>query len=136
MLLLPLVSPQVAERSLFLWNHEYIITLVAQYRQAVLPIVFGALEENAANHWNPAVHGLTCNVRKMFMVRRLLGATGLFGVIWAAVSVITAGTALAAAVRGVQPFWLPTSAAKLSAKLMRDQQRLKHCGGCCTPAAS
>jgi serine/threonine-protein phosphatase 2A regulatory subunit B' len=25
---------QVAERSLFLWNHEYIITLVAQYRQA------------------------------------------------------------------------------------------------------
>jgi serine/threonine-protein phosphatase 2A regulatory subunit B' len=36
--------------------------------QAVLPIVFGALEENAANHWNPAVHGLTCNVRKMFMV--------------------------------------------------------------------
>jgi serine/threonine-protein phosphatase 2A regulatory subunit B' len=34
----------------------------------VLPIVFGALEENAANHWNPAVHGLTCNVRKMFMV--------------------------------------------------------------------
>jgi hypothetical protein len=59
---------QVAERSLFLWNHEYIITLVAQYRQAVLPIVFGALEENANNHWNPAVHGLTCNVRKMFMV--------------------------------------------------------------------
>jgi Protein phosphatase 2A regulatory B subunit (B56 family) len=59
---------QVAERSLFLWNHEYIITLVAQYRAAVLPIVFGALEENAANHWNPAVHGLTCNVRKMFMV--------------------------------------------------------------------
>jgi serine/threonine-protein phosphatase 2A regulatory subunit B' len=42
---------------------------VAQYRQAVLPIVFGALEENANNHWNPAVHGLTCNVRKMFMVR-------------------------------------------------------------------
>ncbi|KAF8060618.1 B'ETA [Scenedesmus sp. PABB004] len=58
---------QVAERSLFLWNHEYIITLVAQYRQAVLPIVFGALEENANSHWNPAVHGLTCNVRKMFM---------------------------------------------------------------------
>jgi len=28
-----LCDPQVAERSLFLWNHEYIITLVAQYRQ-------------------------------------------------------------------------------------------------------
>jgi len=41
---------------------------VHAFLQAVLPIVFGALEENAANHWNPAVHGLTCNVRKMFMV--------------------------------------------------------------------
>jgi hypothetical protein len=29
----PLLHVQVAERSLFLWNHEYIITLVAQYRQ-------------------------------------------------------------------------------------------------------
>lgn len=57
---------QVAERALFLWNNEYIVSLVAQHRDKVLPIVFGALEENAQNHWNPAVHGLTCNVRKMF----------------------------------------------------------------------
>ena len=32
----------------------------------MLPLVFAALERNAASHWNPAVHGLTCNVRKMF----------------------------------------------------------------------
>ena len=32
----------------------------------VLPHVFSALEANARSHWNPAVHGLTCNVRKMF----------------------------------------------------------------------
>ena len=32
----------------------------------VLPHVFAALEANARSHWNPAVHGLTCNVRKMF----------------------------------------------------------------------
>lgn len=32
----------------------------------VLPRVFPALEANARSHWNPAVHGLTCNVRKMF----------------------------------------------------------------------
>jgi serine/threonine-protein phosphatase 2A regulatory subunit B' len=57
---------QVAERSLFLWNNEYIVSLVAQFRHAVLPLVFGALEQNASSHWNPAVHGLTCNVRKMF----------------------------------------------------------------------
>lgn len=57
---------QVAERSLFLWNNEYIVNLVAQHRAEILPIIFPALEENANNHWNPAVHGLTCNVRKMF----------------------------------------------------------------------
>ncbi len=56
----------MAERSLFLWNNEYIVSLVAQHRQSILPLVFGALEENANSHWNPAVHGLTCNVRKMF----------------------------------------------------------------------
>jgi serine/threonine-protein phosphatase 2A regulatory subunit B' len=57
---------QVAERSLFLWNNEYIVNLVAQHRHTLLPIVLPALEENTASHWNPAVHGLTVNVRKMF----------------------------------------------------------------------
>eukprot|EP00195_Chlamydomonas_chlamydogama_P009406 CAMPEP_0202890192 /NCGR_PEP_ID=MMETSP1392-20130828/692_1 /ASSEMBLY_ACC=CAM_ASM_000868 /TAXON_ID=225041 /ORGANISM="Chlamydomonas chlamydogama, Strain SAG 11-48b" /LENGTH=505 /DNA_ID=CAMNT_0049573725 /DNA_START=263 /DNA_END=1780 /DNA_ORIENTATION=+ len=57
---------QVAERSLFLWNNEYIVNLVAQHRHQLLPLVLPALEENTNNHWNPAVHGLTCNVRKMF----------------------------------------------------------------------
>lgn len=49
-------SSQVAERSLFLWNNEYIVQLVAAHRAAVLPLVLGALEQNAATHWNPAVH--------------------------------------------------------------------------------
>lgn len=57
---------QVAERSLFLWNNEYIVNLVAQHRVKLLPIVLPALEENTNSHWNPAVHGLTLNVRKMF----------------------------------------------------------------------
>lgn len=57
---------QVAERALFLWNNDYIVSLVAQNRQVILPIVFGALDRNAHAHWNAAVHGLTCNVRKMF----------------------------------------------------------------------
>jgi serine/threonine-protein phosphatase 2A regulatory subunit B' len=57
---------QVAERSLFLWNNEYIVQLVAQHRETVLPLVIGALEHNAKHHWNPAVHSLTLNVRKMF----------------------------------------------------------------------
>lgn len=57
----------MAERSLFLWNNEYIVSLVAQFRHEALPLVFGPLQENANHHWNPAVHGLTLNVRKMFM---------------------------------------------------------------------
>lgn len=47
---------QVAERSLFLWNNDAIVLLVTQYKDKVLPLVIGALEENAAHHWNSAVH--------------------------------------------------------------------------------
>ncbi|KAI4300339.1 hypothetical protein L6164_033728 [Bauhinia variegata] len=58
---------QVAERALFLWNNEHIVSLIAQNRSVVLPIIFGALEKNVRSHWNQAVHGLTVNVRKMFV---------------------------------------------------------------------
>jgi len=58
---------QVAERALFLWNNEYIVSLIAQNRQEVLPLVFEALYTNSRSHWNSTVHGLTCNVVKLFM---------------------------------------------------------------------
>jgi len=58
---------QVAERALFLWNNEYIVSLIAQKRDALLPIVFEALYTNSRSHWNSTVHGLTCNVVKLFM---------------------------------------------------------------------
>lgn len=58
---------QVAERALFLWNNEYIVSLIAQNREQILPIVFGALYTNSRSHWNQTVHGLTCNVVKLFM---------------------------------------------------------------------
>eukprot|EP00897_Mesotaenium_endlicherianum_P001966 jgi/Mesen1/1798/ME000014S01196 len=58
---------QVAERALFLWNNDYIMSLVAQNRHDILPLIFAALERNVHNHWNQAVHGLTINVRKMFL---------------------------------------------------------------------
>lgn len=57
---------QVAERAHFLWNNDYIVSLVAQNRASILPIIFSSLERNARNHWNQAVHNLTLNVRKMF----------------------------------------------------------------------
>jgi len=58
---------QVAERALFLWNNEYIVSLIAQNRNQVLPLVFEALYTNSRSHWNSTVHGLTCNVVKLFM---------------------------------------------------------------------
>ncbi|KAJ7972334.1 Serine/threonine protein phosphatase 2A regulatory subunit [Quillaja saponaria] len=46
---------------------EHIVSLIAQNRTVILPIIFAALEKNIQSHWNQAVHGLTVNVRKMFM---------------------------------------------------------------------
>ena len=57
----------MAERALFLWNNEYIVSLIMQQRAKILPLVFGALYENSRQHWNTTVHGLTCNVVKLFM---------------------------------------------------------------------
>ncbi len=56
----------MAERALFLWNNEYIVSLIAQHRHTLLPIVYPALMANIEAHWNAAVHGLTLNVRKVF----------------------------------------------------------------------
>ncbi|KAH7446627.1 hypothetical protein KP509_01G065800 [Ceratopteris richardii] len=58
---------QVAERSLFLWNNDHIVNLVAQNRAVILPIIYPALAKNTQSHWNQAVHGLTLNARKMFL---------------------------------------------------------------------
>lgn len=57
---------QVGERSLFLWNNEYIVQLVHRHKDVVVPLIVGALEQNAKKHWNPAVQSLSLNVRKMF----------------------------------------------------------------------
>ncbi|KAG2272625.1 hypothetical protein Bca52824_067180 [Brassica carinata] len=58
---------QVAERALFLWNNEHIVGLIAQNRSVILPIIYPALEKNIQSHWNQAIHGLTANIKKMFM---------------------------------------------------------------------
>lgn len=50
-----------------MWNNEHIVSLIAQNRTVILPIIFEALESNIQAHWNPAVHGLTSNIKKMFM---------------------------------------------------------------------
>jgi serine/threonine-protein phosphatase 2A regulatory subunit B' len=57
---------QVAERALFVWNNDHIISLFAQNRHEIMPIVVPALEQNSQNHWNQAVLNLAANVKKMF----------------------------------------------------------------------
>merc|ERR1719517_210784 len=58
---------QVAERTLFLWNNDYIVKLINQNRQDLFPVIIGALYKNSKQHWNSAVHGLTFNVLKLLM---------------------------------------------------------------------
>merc|ERR1712087_69732 len=58
---------QVAERTLFFWNNDYIVKLINQNRHALFPIIIGALYKNSKEHWNSAVHGLTFNVLKLLM---------------------------------------------------------------------
>merc|ERR1712099_109443 len=58
---------QVAERTLFLWNNDYIVKLINQNRQELFPTIISALYKNSKQHWNSAVHGLTFNVLKLLM---------------------------------------------------------------------
>ena len=60
-----MVTMQVAERALFLWNNDQVVNLIAHNRQVIVPIVFPALERNAEHHWNQAVLNLTLNVKRM-----------------------------------------------------------------------
>ncbi|NP_001146050.1 Serine/threonine protein phosphatase 2A 57 kDa regulatory subunit B' kappa isoform [Zea mays] len=57
---------QVAERALFMWNNDHIVSLIAQNRQVIMSLVVPALEQNIQNHWNQAVLNLAVNVKKMF----------------------------------------------------------------------
>jgi serine/threonine-protein phosphatase 2A regulatory subunit B' len=58
---------QVAERTLFFWNNDYIVKLINQNRVVLFPMIIGALYKNSKQHWNSAVHGLTFNVLKLLM---------------------------------------------------------------------
>jgi serine/threonine-protein phosphatase 2A regulatory subunit B' len=56
---------QVAERALFFWNNEYIVSLILYFRSRIVPVVYGALRRNVESHWNPNVLSLSFNVQKL-----------------------------------------------------------------------
>ncbi|CAI5528845.1 unnamed protein product [Closterium sp. Naga37s-1] len=58
---------QVAERTLRLWGNDYIVALVAQNHDTILPLIVAALERSAESHQNQAVKELAINVRMMFL---------------------------------------------------------------------
>ncbi|UJR08357.1 hypothetical protein I4U23_012628 [Adineta vaga] len=58
---------QVAERALYYWNNEYIMSLITENAAVILPIMFPALYKNTKTHWNKTIHGLIYNALKLFM---------------------------------------------------------------------
>ncbi|XP_048486299.1 serine/threonine-protein phosphatase 2A 56 kDa regulatory subunit gamma isoform isoform X2 [Plutella xylostella] len=58
---------QVAERALYYWNNEYIMSLISDNAAVILPIMFPALYRNTKSHWNKTIHGLVYNALKVFM---------------------------------------------------------------------
>lgn len=56
---------QVVERVLYFWNNEYILSLINENVQTILPIVIPALHVNPTGHWNKTIHGLIYNALKL-----------------------------------------------------------------------
>lgn len=58
---------QVAERALYYWNNEYIMSLIEENSNSILPIMFPALYRISKDHWNQTIVALVYNVLKTFM---------------------------------------------------------------------
>ncbi|MCP9264771.1 2A5A [Dirofilaria immitis] len=49
---------QVAERALYFWNNEYILSLIEENSSQVMPIMFPALYRISKEHWNQTIVAL------------------------------------------------------------------------------
>ncbi|KAI9274347.1 protein phosphatase 2A regulatory B subunit [Phascolomyces articulosus] len=58
---------QVAERALYYWSNEYIVSLINNNIDTIMPILFPSLYNHAKTHWNRAIQGLVYTALKMFM---------------------------------------------------------------------
>ena len=57
----------MAERALYLWNNEYVMSLIEENSAAIMPIMFPALYRISKEHWNQTIVALVYNVLKTFM---------------------------------------------------------------------
>lgn len=58
---------QVAERALYFWNNEYIVNLMAENMNVLMPIIFPTLYKTSKTHWNKTILGLVYNALKLCM---------------------------------------------------------------------
>ncbi|KAH0946424.1 hypothetical protein HN011_002679 [Eciton burchellii] len=58
---------QVAERALYFWNNEYIMSLIEENNHVIMGIMFPALYRISKEHWNQTIIALVYNVLKTFM---------------------------------------------------------------------
>jgi serine/threonine-protein phosphatase 2A regulatory subunit B' len=58
---------QVAERALYFWNNEYILSLIEESSAQIMPIMFPPLYRISKEHWNQTIVALVYNVLKTFM---------------------------------------------------------------------
>jgi len=58
---------QVAERALYFWNNEYIMSLIEDNNERIMPIMFPQLYRISKEHWNQTIVALVYNVLKAFM---------------------------------------------------------------------
>lgn len=57
----------MAERALYFWNNEYIMSLIEENNQVIMPIVFPSLYRMSKEHWNQTIIALLYNALKSFM---------------------------------------------------------------------
>ncbi|XP_071833818.1 serine/threonine-protein phosphatase 2A 56 kDa regulatory subunit epsilon isoform-like isoform X1 [Apostichopus japonicus] len=58
---------QVAERALYFWNNEYILSLMEENITVIMSIMFPSLYRISKEHWNQTIIALVYNVLKTFM---------------------------------------------------------------------
>ncbi|KAI8972033.1 protein phosphatase 2A regulatory B subunit [Mycotypha africana] len=58
---------QVAERALYIFNNEFIMSLVHENAQVIMPMMFEPLYEHSKEHWNRTIHNLVYSALRTFM---------------------------------------------------------------------
>eukprot|EP00096_Caligus_rogercresseyi_P000056 TRINITY_DN1015_c2_g1_i2.p1 TRINITY_DN1015_c2_g1~~TRINITY_DN1015_c2_g1_i2.p1 ORF type:complete len:495 (+),score=121.90 TRINITY_DN1015_c2_g1_i2:333-1817(+) len=58
---------QVAERALYFWNNEYLVSLIEENSKVIIPIMFPSLYRMSKEHWNKTIVSFVYNVLKSLM---------------------------------------------------------------------